>query len=292
MVVICLSDCPPRLRGDLSKWMMEINTGVYVGNVSGRVRDGLWERVCENIKTGHATMVYSAAGEQKMKFRVHNTTWEPVDFEGLTLMRRPLPGKGNQPELPENFSKAARQQIHRRKLAAEHKAEKQRECYVVVDVETTGLSPAKDELIEIGAIRVEHGVVLEEFQCLIRSEQPVPEEITALTGITEAELTGRGILLAEAMERFRVFLSDSRMVCHNAPFDTAFLRAACKRCGQSLIKNTCVDTLPLARKKLRNLQSFQLEHIAKELGVEVVQSHRAIADCHTTMAIYEELKMR
>ena len=74
MIVIMLSDCPPKVRGDLSKWLCEINTGVFVGNVSSRVREEVWQRICENIKSGQATMVFSAPGEQKMDFRVHNTT--------------------------------------------------------------------------------------------------------------------------------------------------------------------------------------------------------------------------
>ena len=63
MVVLVLTDCPPKVRGDLSKWLFEINTGVYVGNISARVRELLWNRICENIRQGQATMVYSAAGE-------------------------------------------------------------------------------------------------------------------------------------------------------------------------------------------------------------------------------------
>ena len=56
MIVIMLSDCPPKVRGDLSKWLCEINTGVFVGNVSSRVREEVWQRICENIKSGQATM--------------------------------------------------------------------------------------------------------------------------------------------------------------------------------------------------------------------------------------------
>ena len=91
MIVLTLTDCPPRLRGDLSKWLCEINTGVYVGTVSARVREALWNRVCDNLKNGRATLVYTAGGEQGMTFRVHNSAWTPVDFDGITLMRRPLP---------------------------------------------------------------------------------------------------------------------------------------------------------------------------------------------------------
>ena len=89
-----MTNCPPRLRGDLSKWLCEINTGVYVGNVSSRVRDALWDRVCQNLKNGQATLVFTTAGEQRMDFRTHNTTWEAVDFDGIKLMRRPLPQQG------------------------------------------------------------------------------------------------------------------------------------------------------------------------------------------------------
>ncbi len=83
MIVVSLTNCPPRLRGDLTKWLMEINAGVYVGNVSARVRDELWDRICENVRDGRATMVFSAMNEQGMDFRVHNTTWIPIDYDGL-----------------------------------------------------------------------------------------------------------------------------------------------------------------------------------------------------------------
>ena len=88
MTVIVLSDCPPKLRGDLTKWLLEISTGVYVGKVSARVRDELWLRVCDNLKSGRASMVYSTNNEQGMDFRVHNSIWEPVDYDGIKLVRR------------------------------------------------------------------------------------------------------------------------------------------------------------------------------------------------------------
>lgn len=77
-------------RGDLTKWLIEIDTGVFVGNLSARVRDSLWERVCANIKTGTAAMAYGVNNEQKLDFRVHNSAWEPVDFDGIKLVRRTL----------------------------------------------------------------------------------------------------------------------------------------------------------------------------------------------------------
>jgi CRISPR-associated protein Cas2 len=89
MIVITMSNCPNALRGDLTKWLLEITTGVFVGQVSSRVRDNLWNRICELIGTGKATMVYSARNEQHLDFRVHGNNWEPIDFEGIKLVLRP-----------------------------------------------------------------------------------------------------------------------------------------------------------------------------------------------------------
>ena len=63
--------CPQKLRGDLTKWLFELDTGVYVGNLSARVRDGLWDRICRNISSGRAVMAYSANNEQKLDFRIY-----------------------------------------------------------------------------------------------------------------------------------------------------------------------------------------------------------------------------
>lgn len=89
MTVIILAVCPPGLRGHLTRWMIEISAGVYVGHLPGRVRDLAWERVIELVGQGRALMVHSAAGEQRLTFRAHNHAWKPKDFDGITLMLRP-----------------------------------------------------------------------------------------------------------------------------------------------------------------------------------------------------------
>ncbi|MDY5155559.1 type I-E CRISPR-associated endoribonuclease Cas2e [Actinotignum urinale] len=88
-MTLVLVACPQGLRGDLTKWLMEVSPGVYVGNVSARIREYLWERVCELCKEGRVVLTYSSTGEQRLKVTVFNQTWEPVDYDGLTLMRRP-----------------------------------------------------------------------------------------------------------------------------------------------------------------------------------------------------------
>lgn len=115
MIVLSLTDCPASLRGDISKWLVEINTGIFVGRVSARVRDRLWERVCDSIKNGHATLVFTARNEQHMDFRVYNSTWEPIDFDGIKLMLRPASMRTDRKEgLQAGYSKASRYRRYRR----------------------------------------------------------------------------------------------------------------------------------------------------------------------------------
>ncbi|MDO5697166.1 MAG: type I-E CRISPR-associated endoribonuclease Cas2e [Dermatophilus congolensis] len=89
MVVIVLTACPAGLRGFLTRWLLEISAGVFVGKVNARIRDELWLRVLEMVKDGKAVMVFSTNGEQGLDFRVHRHEWTPIDVDGVTLMLRP-----------------------------------------------------------------------------------------------------------------------------------------------------------------------------------------------------------
>lgn len=89
MMVLVLTACPAGLRGDLTKWLMEISPGVFVGRPSARIRELLWERTIELSREGRALLVYSSNNEQGMEFRTHRHDWQPVDFDGLALMMRP-----------------------------------------------------------------------------------------------------------------------------------------------------------------------------------------------------------
>lgn len=270
MIVIMLSDCPPKVRGDLSKWLCEINTGVFVGNVSSRVREEVWQRICENIKSGQATMVFSAPGEQKMDFRVHNTTWEPVDLDGIKLMRRPLPAarKSDGTEKEEQRHQGAKsraEQLYMAERMAKSRAKKQfQEGYVVLDIETTGTSLEKDEIIEIGALKVESGAVTEEFSMLIRINGEIPVEIQKLTGITEQELQSMGRPLEEVLEKLFEFAGNRIIVGHNVAFDYNFIRAACRKMKLEMRLGTASrDTLALSRRKIKGVGSYQLEALMK-----------------------------
>lgn len=89
MMTLVLTAAPPGLRGDLTKWLLEISPGVFVGNPSARVRERLWERTITLCRDGRAILVYSSNNEQGLEFKVHNHDWRPVDLDGVTLMLRP-----------------------------------------------------------------------------------------------------------------------------------------------------------------------------------------------------------
>lgn len=107
MVVLVLTACPAGLRGHLTRWMLEISPGVFVGELTTRVRELMWLRVLELCKDGRAIMVCRSQNEQGLTFRVHRHDWEPVDMDGITLMRRPLGGEA-QPQLRKGWSSASR----------------------------------------------------------------------------------------------------------------------------------------------------------------------------------------
>ena len=290
MTIIVLTDCPPRLRGDLTKWLMEINTGVYVGNLNQRVRDALWERVCDHVKSGRATMVYRANNEQHMQFRVHNTTWEPVDFDGLTLMRRPLPQSRESaevmpPMLRAGFSNAA----HQQKARQMSKLRAPVTTYTVIDVETTGLDPLSADIIEIAALHVAEGAPVREFSQLIRIDHPLPPDIVRLTGIKDAALQDNGRPLGQVLADLLEFIGDAPLISHNAAFDQRFLTAACHRVGCAIPGNRFIDTLPLARRKIMGVPNYKLTTRAAHLGINVQHPHRALADCHVTHLIFSKL---
>lgn len=287
MIVVTLTDCPPKLRGDLSKWLFEINNGVYVGNLSTRVREELWERICGNLSSGRATMVFNAPGEQRLDFLVHNTSWKPRDFDGLKLMCRPPAVCAQGGAGGELCNAALRQKVKniaeaKRRLAA-------RPDYTVIDLETTGLSAMTDEILEFAALRIREGVPEASFSALVRPLNGIPADIAKLTGITAKMLEESGKELGEALRGFISFVGADRIVGHNVSFDQAFLRAACKKSGLPPPINSSADTLHMARKAIDDIDDYTLSALAKYLSVPTQHAHRALDDCRTVYGIYSKL---
>ncbi|MEV8311829.1 type I-E CRISPR-associated endoribonuclease Cas2e [Streptomyces flavidovirens] len=89
MTVIVLTNCPPGLRGFLTRWLLEISAGVFIGNPSARIRDLLWDEVQKYADQGRALLAHTTKNEQGFTFRTYDHAWHPIDHEGLTLIRRP-----------------------------------------------------------------------------------------------------------------------------------------------------------------------------------------------------------
>jgi CRISPR-associated protein Cas2 len=299
MIVLSLTDCPNALRGDLTQWLCEVDTNVYVGKVSTRVRDELWERITANAKSGRAILVYPTRNEQGLEFRVHNSRWEIRDFDGLSLMLRPFDvHTAAEDRLKPGFSNAAKNRRARRfaghtvsrKPTQEGKVLPRGERdYVVLDVETTGLDRSKDEIIEIGAIMVKGGEVTAEFTQMLTIETELPPAISKLTGITDEQIKRNGRPPPDVLRELIAFIGSLPIVSHNVDFDIGFLRNACKKEGLPLPANRCVDTLALARRRIRDVADHKLGTLAEHFGIEGGGKHRGYDDCLTTKRLYEEL---
>lgn len=153
--------------------------------------------------------------------------------------------------------------------------------FVIVDTETTGGRAGQDSLIEIGAVRVVGGEVVDTFQQLIDPGRAVPKRITWLTGISTAMVFGQPSL-REVMPEYQAFLGDAIMVAHNLPFDARFLDVAMIEAGLAPIQNDAVDTLRLARRLLPSLPSKGLSGLTEHFGITVNGRHRALGDAEAT----------
>ena len=290
MIVVTLSDVPPKIRGDLSKWLFEISLGVYVGHLSGRVRDNLWERICLNIGKGKATMVYNAEGEQRLAFKTCNSDFEPVDFDGICLMRRPLPQR-REVEKKEVLLSDAEIRLLNMNRGRNRADVKDEEEYVAVDIETTGLSIVEDSIIEIAGVRVKYGRVAEEYNSLIKTSKKISTHITALTGLNNQILEEQGYSENEVLQQFRDFIGSCTLIIHNSSFDRSFIQEAYKKNNLGTFRNKVIDTLMLARKKLYDIQDYRLSTLGDYFGIESTQLHRAKEDCLLTYQVYEKLKV-
>lgn len=116
MITVILSSAPEKLRGHLTRWLLEVSPGVYVGRPTARVREELWDIIVSTLTNGRAIMTYpSRANEQGYEVRVHRSQWETIDFDGVTLMRHPITtAKG---ALKSGWSSASRQRANRRRKA-------------------------------------------------------------------------------------------------------------------------------------------------------------------------------
>lgn len=293
MIIVSLTNPPRSLRGDLSKWLMEINTNVFVGDVNARVRETLWDRITDSIKTGQATMVYSTNNEQGFDFKIWGSNWIPVDFDGLLLVQKPFPktmsGTEKQTEYKSKYSRYRGKQISKN-LSPINSDEVLEDLFAVIDLETTGLDPRKDDILEIGIVIANNSEIKRTKSILIKCNTPIKDEIENLTGITEADVQSIGIELGTALKELSDLTEGLTAIFHNSRFDLKFLTKSYKEAGLKMPKWLIQDTLLLAKSKLKGLNDYQLKTVCEELKCKYLPSHRAVDDCLATREVFIKLK--
>jgi ATP-dependent DNA helicase DinG len=158
------------------------------------------------------------------------------------------------------------------------------DTFIAVDVETTGLDPSYSEIIEIGAVKVDGGIVRSEFSELVKPTKPIPDAITHLTGITNEDVRNAQPV-EEIIKPFLDFISGYQLLGHNVGFDISFLRHAA---GLGNITSG-IDTIELSRILLPRLHSYSLDSLIEFFALNPKRRHRALDDAHITAVVFLKL---
>ena len=171
-------------------------------------------------------------------------------------------------------------------LALNEKGQNLDDTYVVFDLETTGFSSKNDKIIEIGAVKIKNGVIVDNFSEFVNPRRPIPYKIIELTGIND-DMIRDAQSIEDILPRFLEFIGDSVVVAHNANFDCSFISKNCNDLGLKF-SPTIVDTVPLCRFLYPELKSVKLNLVAKYLGIKLDSHHRAVDDAKATADILVE----
>ena len=287
LTVITLKNSPPSLRGDLTKWMQEISTGVYVGNFNTKIRTELWKRVVASVGTGEATMSYACRNEIGYNFETHNSRKIPIGFDGIPLVFTPSQNTQESVWRKHGFSNAAKMRKAKKYgSVAQYKRERTK-SYVIIDLETTGLNPFEDRIIEIAAQRV--GQQAAEYTCFVQTDFALPNQIKKLTGITETQLAN-GLVESLAIGRLVNFIGEDPIVGYNISFDIKFINEALKRQKKNPITNKTYDVMKYVKQDKKILKNYKLETVLKEYEINVQVPHRASEDVKIIHALIGKLK--
>lgn len=185
---------------------------------------------------------------------------------------------------PENYSVLSQDNLFKKK--PKYSEDLYKNTYVVFDVETTGLDHENNELIEIGAVKIQDGTIISKFNSLIKPVNPIPNSATLINNITNAMVEHCPTVDVVIRDFYR-FSQQSILVGYNVSFDQRFIQQAAKKQGLSF-DNEFVDVLPIARAKLC-LTKYRLADVVKRLKIDLEGAHRALADSLATAEVFLEL---
>ena len=161
--------------------------------------------------------------------------------------------------------------------------------YTVFDLETTGVSPQTDKVIEISAIKVRNGQAVGEFSSLVNPMRNIPYGATRVNGITD-EMVADKPMFEKVLGDFLDFIEDDILVGHNIhDFDMKFIHRDCEAFFRMFLGNDYIDTLPLARKCLPQLGHHRLTDLALYYKISINGAHRALNDCRMNQLVFERL---
>lgn len=162
-----------------------------------------------------------------------------------------------------------------------------RNSYVALDLETSGLNPKFDKILEIGAVKVQDGVVTDTYETFVNSGIEVPQRITELTGITQ-EMADSGIEPQTALKELLEFCGEETILGHNIGFDYGFIKKLAVN-FEEVFDKCVIDTLKIARAVLPDLESRRLEYLTEYFQIEHKDKHRAYCDAMAAGKLYEKL---
>ena len=160
------------------------------------------------------------------------------------------------------------------------------EDYICLDLETTGLNPKTDKIIEIGAVKVRNGIIIDSFETFVAPERKLEQRITELTGITDKMLENAPSK-EEIISKFLEFAEEDVLLGHSVLFDYSFIKRAAVNCRLTFERKG-IDTLKIARKYLPDLESRSLGSLCPHYGIAHC-AHRAMADAVATVSLYKKL---
>lgn len=290
LTVITLKKAPVSLRGDLTKWMQEVDTGVYVGNFSTRIREKLWARIMEACKDGDACMCFSSNNEIGYKICLSDSNREVIDLDGIPIVR--LLSKVNTKETREvrektGFSKAAKYRNARKYSNSKNTSYESQRRYVAIDIETDGLDIVNDNIIEIGAYKEVNGEPFT-YQTLVRIDKPLNLTIISLTGISDDDLQA-GKSLEDALSGLVDFIGDLPIIGYNVYFDLKFINRDLNKFSYKGLSNDVFDVMDFVKRDKRAILSYKLSDVLKEYGIKNMHLHRALGDAESTFLLSKKL---
>lgn len=247
LTVITIKNSPNSLRGDLTKWMQEIASGVYVGNFNSKIREELWKRVCQNIKNGEATLSYSARNEIGYNFDTWQTHREVIDYDGIPLVYFPKESKNKKEEKTFGFSKAYKFHQARKFRKLKKEPKEQTETLLIIHIEKIG------NKLEISAMKEKKKdeKEIKQFKIGLENNQNLENEL----------------------KEFIKFVEEIDIIGYDIRSHIIQIKNKLKKQVKGSIKNKIYDLKSIVKKE-RLLLDYKLETVLKEYGIKLKEKEK------------------